>query len=227
VGELVQRSKGLTANNKEASLTAQASKVSHSPVASGSDITQTITENHYYPQPERAVEATERPRANIRFAAADIVRIAESPPGGVFFQQSDGFPAAILRFSNDAAMAAENVTAGLKATIIYQSAGKEILRLTGCWLEHAAGKIQFDVDHSHALLVGVVLGNRFCVLEKREVTYSRRHRGWVTEKRALDDLQNGTVLVRLTAAYSGYCYFEGEFELSTTPLALLPVLANG
>src|SRR5260370_14958732 len=219
-------SKSLT-TNKDASLTAQASKVSHSPVATGSDITHTITENRYQTQPERTVEATERRQANIRFAAADTVRIRESLAGGVFFQRDDAFPAAILRFSNDASIGAENVAAGVKGTIIYRNAGKEILRVTGCWLEHAGGKIQFDVDDSHTLLVGVVLGNQLCALEKREVTYNRRHRGWITEKYVIGDLQNGTVLVRLTAAYSGYCYFEREFELSTTPLALSLVLANG
>ena len=101
------------------------------------------------------------------------------------------------------------------------------MRVTGCWLEHAGGKIQFDVDDSHTLLVGVLLGNDLCTLEKREVTYKRRYRGWITEKHVLGDLQNGSVLVRLTAPYSGYCYFEREFELSATPLALSPVLANG
>src|SRR5260221_13495363 len=80
------------ATNKDASLTAQASKVSHSPVASGSDITQNITENHFYTQPERIVEPSGRPRANIRLAAAEVVQVAESWGGGVFSQQSDGFP---------------------------------------------------------------------------------------------------------------------------------------
>jgi hypothetical protein len=219
-------SKSLT-TNKDAGLTAQASKVSHSPVASGSDITQTITEIHYHPQPERTFGATERPKATIRFAAANLIRIAESLDGGIFVQQNAGFTAAILRFSNDAAIGAENVAANLKATIIYRSAGKEILRVTGCWLEHAGGKIQFDVDDSHTLLVGVVLDNQLCVFEKREVTYARRHRGWITEKHVLGELQNGTVLVRLTASYSGYCYFEREFELGATPLAISAVLANG
>src|SRR5260370_36447303 len=152
-------SKSLT-TNKDASLTAQASKVSHSPVATGSDITQTITENHYYTQPERTVEATERRQANIRFAAADTVRIVESLGGGVFFQRDDGFPAAILRFSNDASIGAENVAAGRKGILIYPKAGKEILSNTSYLLEHAGGQIYIEVYNCPMLPLGIALAKQ-------------------------------------------------------------------
>ena len=84
----------------------------------------------------------------------------------------------------------------------------------------------FEVDDSHALILGVILSDELFAFEQYEVPTNYRRFEWVADKRKLDELRNGTVLVRLTAPYSGYCYLEGEFELSTTPLALSPVLAK-
>ena len=180
---------------------------------SGTGITQKIPK-----QPE--TPTAETPRANIAVCSPDTIAIQESwSGGGVFFQHVDGNIAAVVRFSNDAVMRAKNKEAVVKAAIIYRDGARELLRVTGCWLEQGAGEVRFRVDDSHKLIIGLIQGGEFCVLDKREVLAHRR-RGWITELNRLGEMPKIRALVRLTGASSGYCYFEGEFELTTNPLSI-------
>lgn len=169
-------------------------------------------------QPE--TPTAEMPRANIAVCSPDTIAIQESwSSGGLFFQHNDGNIAAVVRFSNDAVIGAKNKEAVVKAAVIYRDGARELLRVTGCWLEQGAGEVRFRVDDSHKLIIGLIQGGEFCALDKREV-HAHRRRGWVTDLHRLGEMPKITALVRLTGASSGYCYFEGEFEVTTNPLGI-------
>jgi hypothetical protein len=170
-------------------------------------------------QPE--TPTAETPRANLVFCSSDTIAIQESwSSDGVFFQHDRGNIAAVVRFSNDAVIGAKNEEAVVKAAIIYRDGARELLRVTGCWLEQGgAGVVRFRVDDSHKLIIGLIQGGEFCVLDKCEVLAHRRRR-WTTKLNRLGKMPKITALVRLTGASSGYCYFEGEFEVTTNPLSI-------
>lgn len=143
----------------KARLTAQGAKVSKSPVASGSDITQIITETHHH-YPEKPIEkpkpldAVRTAKANIARSGAKIMCVRESTNGGVFFEQDGGQNfAAVVQFSNDAIKGTENKSAWIKATVIYRDREMERLRTTGSWLGQNSGDTYFGVDDSHKLII--------------------------------------------------------------------------
>ena len=219
-----------------ATLNAQDSEVSNSPVAAGSAINPSVSAQvvnvnadqpaataQAQPQPDRAAQASYQgpPTANIAFCGTDTIAIQESLSGGggLFFRHDNGNSAAVVQFSNDAIKGAENKEAVVKAAIIYRDGPKELLRVTGSWLGQDRADVRFQVDSSHALIIGFILGDDFCVLEKSEV-FGHRRQFWVNDLRRLGKPERLTALVRLTAASSAYCFFEGEFELNMNPLKI-------
>ena len=219
-----------------ATLNAQDSEVSNSPVAAGSGINQSVSApvvnvNIGQPagtaqaqaQPGRVAQASYQrpPKANIAFCGTDTIAIQEalSGGGGLFFQHDNGNSAAVVQFSNDAIKGAENKEAVVKAAIIYRDGAKELLRVTASWLGQDGADVRFQVDSSHTLIIGFILGDDFCVLEKSEV-FGHRRQFWVNDLHRLGKPERLTALVRLTAASSGYCFFEGAFEVTTNPLKI-------
>ena len=217
-------------------LNAQDSEVSNSPVAAGSGINQSVSApvvsvNIGQPagtaqaqaQPGRVAQASYQrpPKANIAFCGTDTIAIQEalSGGGGLFFQHDNGNSAAVVQFSNDAIKGAENKEAVVKAAIIYRDGAKELLRVTASWLGQDGADVRFQVDSSHTLIIGFILGDDFCVLEKSEV-FGHRRQFWVNDLHRLGKPERLTALVRLTAASSGYCFFEGAFEVTTNPLKI-------
>lgn len=217
-----------------ATLNVQDTEVSNSPVAAGSGINQSVSApvvNVNIGQPAGTAQAQAQPgrvapRANIAFCGTDTIAIQEalSGGGGLFFQHDNGNRGAVVQFSNDAIKGAENKEAVVKAAIIYRDGEKELLRVTGSWLGQDGADVRFQVDSSHTLIIGFILGDDFCVLEKSEV-FGHRRQFWVNDIHRLGKPERLTALVRLTAASSGYCFFEGAFEVSTNPLmARIPLI---
>ena len=217
-------------------LKSQESEVSNSPVAAGSGINQSVSApvvnvNIGQPaataqaqaQPGRVTQASYQrpPGANIAFCGTDTIAIQEALAGGggLFIQHDNGNSAAVVQFSNDAIKGAENKEAVVKAAIIYRDGAKELLRVTGSWLGQDRADVRFQVDSSHTLIIGFILHDDFCVLEKSEV-FGHRRQFWVNDLHRLGKPERLTALVRLTAASSEYCFFEGAFELSTKPLKI-------
>lgn len=204
----------------KSSLTAQGAKVSGSPVASGSGITQTVTEtHHHYPEPPTpARTAAVRPEVmpNIRIVGANNIPIHQEE-NEVFFQSDEdrGYVAAVVHVSNDARMGARNVGAIVKATLIYENAGRELLRVTGVWLHEVTDAVDFRVDDSHRVIVGVSHGGGFAVPSRRHTSQM----GYVTDAHLLD-VPNIDVRVRLTNADTGDFYCEHHFDVQTNPLRI-------
>jgi hypothetical protein len=219
-----------------ATLNAQDPEVSNSPVAAGSGINQSVSApvvhvNIGQPagtaqapaQPGRVAQAPFQrpPRANIAFCGTDTIVIQEalSGGGGLFFQHDNGNSAAVVQFSNHAIKGAENKEAVVKAAIIYRDGTRELLRVTGSWLGQDRADVRFQVDSSHMLIIGFILGDDFCVLEKNQV-FGHRRQFWVNDLHRLGKPERLTALVRLTEATSGYCFFEGALEVTTNPLKI-------
>ena len=223
---------------------AQDSSPSNSPVAAATEINQTVSAPEAnvntgqtlnaqaqaqpgrvaegsYQRPLPSAPVTETPRANIAFCGLDTITVQESLSGGggLFFQHDKGNIAAVVQFSNDAIKGAENKEAVVKAAIIYRDGAKELLRVTGGWLGQDRADVRFQVDASHKLIIGFVLGDDFCVLEKSEV-FGHRRRFWVNDLHRLGKPERLTALVRLIGASSEHCFFEGAFELTTNPLKI-------
>jgi len=221
VGLLLQRWLKSSSEHKS-SLTAQGAKVTASPVASGTGITQTITEtHHHYPQPTQEPQP-EPARPNLRVVGADKILIHQGIDE-VFYQsdQDQGYVALVVNVTNDARQNAANVGAIVKATVIYRDAGRQLLRVTGTWLGQLADAIQFHVDDSHSVIVGINYDWEFSVPSKRRVYHGIGHVAHLTDKNPLA-VQRTTVTVRLTDADTGDFYCESQFEVELNPLHISP-----
>src|SRR5216684_4666260 len=165
-----------------ATLTAQGAKVTHSPVASGSGITQTVSETHHHhygpeavspsAQPSSPGPAAEQPRPNLTIVGCRKILIHQGLDGA--FHQSEAWQAlgeaVVVNVTNDARREANNIGAIVKATLIYQGAGQELLRGMGTWLGEGSGMVRFRVDDSYSVILGLVVNGEFSVPTKRRVT---------------------------------------------------------
>jgi hypothetical protein len=216
-----------------AGLTAQGAKVTGSPVASGTGITQTISETHHHhygpevtppaaqssaPAPEREAE---RPRPNLKIVGGKKILI-HTGLNGAFYQSEAGRAhgeAVIAKVTNDARRDAANFRAVIKATLIYQDSAQELLRGMGSWLGEVSGMVGFGVDDSHSVVLGVVINGEFSVPTKRRVTHGFGSVSFLTDPNPLN-CERATVTVRLTNADTGDLYCEEQFEVVPDPLQI-------
>jgi len=77
----------------------------------------------------------------------------------------------------------------------------------------------FGVDASHKLVLAFILNDELCTLNKYSQIAHRR-KWWQAQLHKFGDVELLTAVVRLTNITSGYCYFEGEFEVQKTPLSV-------
>lgn len=126
----------------------------------------------------------------------------------------------VVDVTNDARRGASNVEAIVKATLVYQDAGQMLLRGMGCWLGESSGFVQFRVDDSHSIVLGVVINGQFSVPTKRRVVHRIGHISFPTDRNLLNR-QRATVTVRLTNGGGDLCC-EERFEIVTDPLNISP-----
>jgi hypothetical protein len=211
----------------KSSIEAHGGKVSDSPVATGTGHKQNVNETNIYiggspSLPSVEVKAPqisaedEEPKPNIAYSGVETIGIVEED-NGFFVPREHSFPAVLVKFSNDAVRGAQTKGALVKATIVYRKTGDEILRVKGAWLERASGEMYFEVDSSHKLILCFVFNDELCTLDK----FSRIAHGrtwWQTTLKKLSGVEHFNAVVRLTSTSSGFCYFEGEFEVQKSPL---------
>ena len=222
----------------QSALEAKAAKVTGSPVASGSDITQNVTEHHYYfghdtehtAKPPAVVRANpsiaaDGPTHNFALCYSETIAIVRQP-GEVFRQwrRDNGIPAIVLKFSNDGVRGRKIAPVSVKATVIYRLGTTELVRVIGEWLDIGSGHPRFDVDSSHKLLVAFVSHATLYTLGKEE-THAHRRTFWRSEHHELPDNSKINVLVRITGLKNGYCFYEGEFEVRKEPLGISAISA--
>ena len=128
---------------------------------------------------------------------------------GVGFREAEwlkvnGPRAIVLQFTNEAREGFANAGCLAKAVIVFHRQNQEIRRLTGCWLEQASDIVEFRVDGSHQLLVGLISRDQVETVTKRRIPADFGSETILTEAELLaTDMQQCTVSVRLTNADTG------------------------
>ncbi len=238
---------------KEAAITAQGAKVSDSPVASGSGINQTVStvHHHYYAQPGRpalgptaatdapvAVPAPEQHAApslielgsperhsQIIATASRVIRVnqtgrTEWSDRGPYFHQD----AMVIEFTNEAGTGFRNSQHVVRASLVYSDAGREVLRITGGWVNQETDLAEFRVEQSQKLIVGVLLGEQLFAVEQNRRAVSAGSETCEMTNQPLRGFQHGTVRVRLTDIHSQVLLYEGRFDITIRPLQIAPHL---
>jgi hypothetical protein len=221
---------------QQATLTAQGAKVEHSPVASGAGIIQNLgtTHNYFFPNPSGETPAPavtepnepkrilDEPIPNLKIVGTKTILVHEGLNQAFYQANSDEGPCAVVvNVTNDARRSAPNVGATAKATVLYRDGAKELFRVTAAWMGEVADYVQFRVDDSHAVIVGIAFDGQLSVPSKRRVNYHVGRVGFLTDANP-PSAQNTIVTVRLTDADTGEFYCEEEFNLTLSPLQLTP-----
>lgn len=213
-----------------AAIAAQGAKVSDSPVASGSGITQTIgdTHHHHYPpavvpppptaQPAVVPHRYVEPLPNVRCVGAGLISVQTNTFGALV--ETGSTPNAIaIRFSNEARQDAQNLPARIKAVLIYRYAQHEI-DLAGNWLGEGGDISEFSPDsRRHKLIAGMLFSGGFNAVTGEKISHFRRD-FHIPDYRLLRGFQSGTVLVQLTDVMRSRLLYEGEFEIGVNPLRI-------
>jgi hypothetical protein len=204
-------------------------KLAQSPVATGKDITQSVTTFHAEnihigqadaaPAPARPSKA-DRPKPNIQLVVAEIASL-EDLGGGSLIERGTAQNAIIIRFSNDARPGVQNVGAPVKAALIYLDGETEIRSVIGHWLGHHDDHVNFKVDGRHSLVGGLVVTGELKAVTQQEIRAHRRV-FFHLESYPVKNFRSGTILVRLTNANTGDWLYEKKFTVSIDPLTITP-----
>jgi hypothetical protein len=228
----------------DAALTAQGAKVSDSPVASGSGITQvvTATHHHYYGQTEAAAETqsaapTPPPPELVRIPreeASPSSRVIVTATRVIYVTQtgqskwSEGRPnfdyeAIVIQFTNEAAPGYRNSQPLLRPSLVYSDEqNNELLRITGGWVNEETDLAHFRLEESHNLLVGVLLGGQLTGFEYTRTPSAGGGEYCHMIRRTLQGFRQGTVRVRLTDIHSRTLLYEGYYDIAINPLRIGP-----
>jgi hypothetical protein len=230
----LRRKRGSRASGHEAAVTAQGGKVSDSPVASGSGITQTVmaTHHHYYPPVETSSASppsSELIRGPEEAPPSSKIIVTATPVIGVFqagrSEWSDGnseYQALVIQFTNEAAQwGYQNSEPIVRPSLVYSDEqNKELLRITGGWINTESDVAAFRLEESHKLLVGILLGGQLAAFEYIRTPAPGRGDYINMVRRSLADFLLGTVRVRLTGISSKTLLYEGYFDIGINPLGI-------
>ena len=215
------------ASGPEAAITAQGAKVSESPVASGSGITQTVTTHHHHygtaaatpaqeTQPAIAPASRRRNVPNIVRTNIYVGKVAQIEQG-VWSESVPHEHAFIVQLTNEARPAELNVGGLVKAQLIYRDGVRELRRIIGCWLNQAADMTEFRVNDTQQLMVGLMAGQQFTIVGKRRIRVGLGTDEIPQDITPLYAFESGTVSVQLTHANTGDVLYEEQFQLNTRP----------
>ena len=218
----------------QAVLSAEASSVSNSPVAGGSGNTQNVNAPVFNvnigqsapapPQPEPVRAQREEPRSQIIATGTRVIRVnqtdqTEWSDRGPYFNQD----AVVIQFTNEAAASHRNSQPIVRASLVYSDGhNRELLRITGGWVNQATDLAPFRLEESHNLLVGVLLGDQIVAMEHTRTPSAGGGEYCHMTQRPLRGFQQGSVRVRLTDIHSHTLLYEGYFEISVNPLRIAP-----
>jgi hypothetical protein len=192
------------------------SPVEGSAIISGSNNQINFHSSPAQPQPTllKTEPTRERPKANIQYIDALTICLGDR------FNKSPKNALAI-RFSNDARPDVENVTADVRAKLLYFDGEKEIHAVTGNWLDEAHDYADFQIDGRYTLVVGQVIRGKLHIHTKRK-HHTGLYEVFQTEVEPLENFQTGTVIARLTNANTGEWILEKRFKISVDPLSIEP-----
>jgi hypothetical protein len=136
--------------------------------------------------------------------------------------KENGPRALIIQFTNEAREGSANAGCLVKAALVFRRRDQEIRRVTGDWLEEATDMVEFRVDESHGLLVGLISGNQIQTVAKRRTPTEGGSEIILTDtERLATDLADCTVSVRLTNADTGRFLVECKYRVDEKTIDLV------
>jgi hypothetical protein len=161
------------------------------------------------------------PLPNVKYISAEVTCLREQFGGGL--SEEEGKPNALLiRFANEARQDSPNLTARLKAVIIYRYGQTEI-DVAGSWLSEASDVAEFAPDsRRHKLIAGVLVDGQLGAITSR--TFVAHRRNWyMSDRLDLKGFKEGILVVQLMDVTRGtHLLYKGEFVIVTNPLAIFP-----
>jgi len=178
------------------------------------------------PDPARTAPATAAATSGgagnfgIKVIGTQAVQMAALGGVGKWMAHRPGKPGVVVQFVKDATKGAQPSSGTLThAHVIYRAGDKELLRVRGAWLD-TFDLVKFNSSEPRSLILGVCADSGFSALEAVRTTVNGSERTEVRVSRIPKVPPNLTVLVQLTEADKGALLYEGEFEVSTDPLAV-------
>jgi hypothetical protein len=160
---------------------------------------------------------SERFNPNIQMTGAGVASVSERERG-VWKEDVQGTERAVLiQFTNETRPGSQNVEGLVKAELVYKNEA-EVLRILGSWLNSGSDHMEFRVDQSHKLMVGIQYAQMFTVIGRRHL-YEQGRFTIEIESHDLPVFQ--TVRVKLTNANTGDFLYEGEFVVTLNPLGIV------
>jgi hypothetical protein len=160
---------------------------------------------------------SERFNPNIQMTGAGIASVSERERGDWKEDVQGTERAVLIQFTNETRPGSQNVEGLVKAELVYKNEA-EVLRIFGSWLNSGSDHMEFRVDQSHKLLVGIQYAQMFTVIGRRHV-YEQGRFTIEIESHDLPVFQ--TVRVKLTNANTGDFLYEGEFVVTLNPLGIV------
>jgi hypothetical protein len=191
------------------------------------------THHHYYPPaetpsapaPPELVRATKEapPSSKIIATGTRVIRVTQagqsewSDRGRNFNQE-----ALVIQFTNEAASSGyQNSEPIVRPSLVYSDEqNKELLRITGGWINEESDLASFRLEESHKLLIGILLGGQLAAFEYTRSSASDGGDYINMVRRSLADFQQGIVRVRLTGIGSKTLLYEGYFDIGVNPLRI-------
>ena len=175
------------------------------------------------PSEPKAPSAPIVPGAHIRVADLGPIRISPISDLGKWTWHDEGKEGAVIQFKNEAQQdPGTNKNAVAKALLIYRVNGKDVLRITGSWLD-GHDQAKFNVNDTRGLIAGVSIGDGFYALETVRTSLTGTERVEIRPSRFTPVPPKLTVLVQLTDAKGRDVLYEGEFAITTHPLTIAPL----
>jgi len=160
------------------------------------------------------------PSPHIRVADLGSIRISPISDLGKWTWHDEGKEGAVIQFKNEARKdPGTNRNAIAKALLTYRVNGKDVLRITGSWLD-GHDQAKFNVNDTRGLIAGVSIGDGFYGLETVRTSLTGTERVEIRPSRFTPVPPKLTLLVQLTDAKGRDVLYEGEFAITTKPLTI-------
>jgi hypothetical protein len=210
-----------TGHTTESKLSSADSKVTGSPVISGQGNTTTIHIGQPPSAPVPFAASTEdKPRPNMRMTGTRVVPVHEPQP--TRFEEDAGgeTKAVVIQFTNEARQGSRTAGASVKACLVYEDKGVEVLRIIGAWMYEDSDSASFRVDETRNLIVGVPLTEDLIAFGMYRLSTGHVR----VDTYVIPPFQ--IVRVRLTHASSGDVLYEGQFRVTRDPLKIVPYVTG-
>ena len=114
----------------------------------------------------------------------------------------------------------------VRASLTYTDKHRELLQITGGWVDHPAELVEFKIHQSHSLLVGFLREAQFVAVEYATAAEGGDQQDHLQRQHSLHGFRNGTVCVKLTDVQTGRLLYGGNFEIGVNPLRISQIMSG-